>query len=65
MVLGDSGQFRLSGRVAARLYAHQAAGVAWLYSLLEARKGGILADDMVRTVCMWAGAAAVAAVADW
>ncbi|KAI8470944.1 MAG: P-loop containing nucleoside triphosphate hydrolase protein [Monoraphidium minutum] len=40
------GGFRLPGRVAAKLYPHQLSGVAWLWSLHAARRGGILADDM-------------------
>jgi hypothetical protein len=49
-VLELEGGFKLAGRVAAKLYAHQVEGVRWLWSLHMARKGGILADDMVRAV---------------
>ena len=38
--------FRLPGDLERTLYAHQRAGVAWLWGLHEKRKGGILGDDM-------------------
>eukprot|EP00741_Cyanophora_paradoxa_P008311 tig00001292_g8040.t1 len=40
------GGFQLTGRLYERLYAHQRAGVAWMWGLCRAGSGGCLADDM-------------------
>ena len=46
LLLGSNGEFRLSSRVATRLYSHQKEGLQWLWSLHSMQKGGILGDDM-------------------
>ena len=44
--LGSDKEFRLSSRVASRLYSHQKEGLHWLWSLHIMQRGGILGDDM-------------------
>jgi hypothetical protein len=46
LVLGDSGDFRLSSKVSSMLYDHQITGIRWLHGLWRIGTGGILADDM-------------------
>ena len=42
----ELGEYRLDLRISKRLYQHQKDGVAWLWTLYELQRGGILADDM-------------------
>jgi hypothetical protein len=40
LVLGDRGEFRLSPELSRKLYAHQVAGVRWLWGLHQVGAGG-------------------------
>ncbi|XP_039164193.1 protein CHROMATIN REMODELING 24-like [Eucalyptus grandis] len=43
---GPKSEYKLPGKIAKMLYAHQVEGLKWLWSLHCKGKGGILGDDM-------------------